>query len=493
MSRFFQSMRWRLQLWYGLILVVVLTAFGVTAHQLERNRQFRAIDEELDRRLNIVLGALRLPARPGEGSLPRRDRPPPRSEGDLLVPDRRPPAPESFRLPTRHEHLFENEQRPFYFIVWRRDGTELARSPGTPANVPESPQVEPSGPPQKRSRGPWRESLHATPPGEALLVGRNIAPELAELRHTSLWLAGIGTSVLLLGLGGGWWLASRAIRPIADISRAATKIAAGDLSQRINAAATDSELGQLANVLNSTFERLETAFAQQARFTSDAAHELRTPVTVMLTQTQSALARERGTAEYRATVEACQRAAQRMRRLIESLLALARLDAGETPNRTRAELAGSVREAIDLTSPIAAGRNIQINATCDGVICDIDPEQITQVVTNLLTNAVRHSPPGSTVTVTARAENGTAVLTVADQGSGIAEEDLPHIFDRFYRADKSRTDGHSGLGLAIAKAIAEAHGGTIEATSRPGEGAMFAVRLPAMDKEAALPPGQTFV
>src|SRR5207245_2533484 len=124
---------------------------------------------------------------------------------------------------------------------------------------------------------------------------------------------------------------ARAIRPIKEISATASRISGGDLSQRIPADDTDNELGQLANVLNSTFARLESIFAQQARFTADAAHELRTPVSVMLTQTQSALTRDREAVEYRETVEACQRAAQRMRRLIESLLELARLDADQEP------------------------------------------------------------------------------------------------------------------------------------------------------------------
>src|SRR5204863_3265733 len=132
-----------------------------------------------------------------------------------------------------------------------------------------------------------------------------------------------------LGLAGGWWIATRAIQPIADISATATKIAAGDLSQRISAADAENELGRLASVLNSTFARLEAAFAQQARFTADASHELRTPVSVILTQTQTALSRPRTEAEYREALEACQRAAQRMRKLTNSLLELARLDAGQ--------------------------------------------------------------------------------------------------------------------------------------------------------------------
>jgi signal transduction histidine kinase len=148
-------------------------------------------------------------------------------------------------------------------------------------------------------QGDFRETFIITPPGEIILVGRSIATELNDLQHVAWTLAAVGGGVLLLGLAGGWWIASRALRPVQDISAAAVKISAGDLSQRIATADTESELGQLSNVLNSTFARLEAAFAQQQQFTSDAAHELRTPVAVLLTQTQSTLNRERSAPEYR--------------------------------------------------------------------------------------------------------------------------------------------------------------------------------------------------
>src|SRR6185503_11389110 len=149
------------------------------------------------------------------------------------------------------------------------------------------------------------------------------------------------------------WLATRALRPIAEISRAAREIAAGDLSKRINASETESELGQLVAVLNSTFTRLDAAFAQQQQFTSDAAHELRTPVSVILTQIQSTLNKERTGVEYRETLEACQRAAQRMRRLIESLLELARFDAGqEQLKRIQFDLATTARDCAELVQPL---------------------------------------------------------------------------------------------------------------------------------------------
>jgi len=317
--------------------------------------------------------------------------------------------------------------------------------------------------------------------GETIRVGCSIAPELKELHRTAFKLTGVGGVILLFGLAGGWWLVGRAIRPIESISTTAVKISAGDLSQRINVAETESELGQLAAVLNSTFARLETAFAQQQQFTADAAHELRTPVSVMLTQTQTALNRERSAAEYRETLEACQRASQRMRRLIESLLELARLDAGqEALKRLRFDLSQTANECAELVRPLADERGVKILAELAPLEITGDSERLAQVATNLLINAIQYSHPNGEVRLKLTSQNGVAALTVADTGSGISAEDLPHVFERFYRGDKSRSvsNGNAGLGLAIAKAIVEAHGGTIEVASQSDVGTTFTVRLP---------------
>ncbi len=319
------------------------------------------------------------------------------------------------------------------------------------------------------------------PPGEIVLVGRSIATELKDLQLVALTLATVGGGVLLLGLAGGWWIASRAMRPIHDISATAVKISAGDLSQRISNTETESELGQLAGVLNSTFARLDAAFAQQQQFTSDAAHELRTPVSVMLTQTQSTLNRERSAPEYRETLEACQRAAQRMRRLIESLLALARLDAGqETMKRLNFDFAKTISECVAGIQPLADERAVKIQCDLPAIECAGDSERLAQVVTNLLTNAVQYNQPGGEVRVKLETQDGVALLTVVDTGPGISAEDLPRVFERFYRADKSRSTGGNGLGLSISKAIVEAHSGTIVAASETGTGTTFTVRLPVV-------------
>lgn len=319
-----------------------------------------------------------------------------------------------------------------------------------------------------------------TPPGEMILVGRNTLPERAGLRRTALTLGTVGAGILLLGLAGGWWLASRAIRPIQDITSTASKIAAGDLSHRIDTQDTETELGQLAAVLNSTFSRLDAAFAQQKQFSSDAAHELRTPVSVLLTQTQGTLSRQRSAGEYRETLEACQRAAQRMRRLIESLLELARLDAGQEPmKRERFDLAALARDCAESIRPLAAEKNVTLTCALPEITCSGDAERVSQVLTNLLANAVHYNKPGGQVHVTGANDGGSAILEVRDTGQGIPAEDLPHVFKRFYRADKSRSAARTGLGLAIAKAVIDAHGGEISIRSTVNEGTTVTLRLPA--------------
>jgi heavy metal sensor kinase len=267
---------------------------------------------------------------------------------------------------------------------------------------------------------------------------------------------------------------------VENISATAVKISAGDLSQRINTTETESELGQLATVLNSTFARLDAAFAQQKQFASDAAHELRTPVSVIMTQTQTALNREREASEYKQTIEACQRAAQRMKKLIAALLELARLDAGqEQMKRARFDFSKTVGDCAELIKPLADERHVKITTELAPVEIEGDSERLGQTVTNLLSNAIQYNHGDGSVRVGLKRENGMAVLTVSDTGQGIASTDLPRVFERFYRADQSRSSGNAGLGLAISKAIISAHGGTIDVASEEHVGTTFTIRLPA--------------
>ena len=484
--KMFKSIKWRLQLWYGLILVAVLMGFGFMAYQMERNRQFRRIDDELRRRFSIVANAVH--PHPPQERRPPFDGSPLDKPPDVLPP-REVFFEGGFNLPPRNAGLFDpGNPNSFYFIVFR-DGKEIARSTNAPAvSKSEIHQVDLSFVPRPRidtdqiqiSSKNFRVIARPLPSGEIVWIGCSIAPELSELKMTVLKLTGVGAVILVFGLAGGGWLVNRALRPVSEISATAAKISAGDLSQRINTAEAESELGQLASVLNSTFARLEAAFAQQKQFASDAAHELRTPVSVILAQTQTALNRERAAADYKQTVEACQRAAQRMRKLIESLLELTRFDAGqEVLNRMPFDLAQTVGESLDLVHPLAEEFGVKMVPEISPAKIVGDAGRLGQVVTNLLSNAIQYNQPGGEVRVRLTRQNGLAVLTVTDTGQGIAPEDLPHVFERFYRADSSRTGaGNAGLGLSICKAIVEAHGGTLGAASEIGKGSAFTVRLP---------------
>jgi signal transduction histidine kinase len=287
--------------------------------------------------------------------------------------------------------------------------------------------------------------------------------------------------VFAAGIAGGAWLIKKALRPILTISTAAQSIATGDLSQRIPTQDTESELGQLATVLNTTFARLDAAFARQSRFTADAAHELRTPLAVVLLQTQNGLACDHLTDEQREAFAATQRAAQRMRRLTDSLLTLARLDSGERGNSMEpCELDHVAAETIRLMRPLAAQHGATLTTELAPAHCMGNADELGQVVTNLVSNALEHNRSGLCVHVKVFVSEQHAVLTVSDTGQGIAPADLAHLFERFYRVEKARTaaGGHTGLGLAITQAIATAHGGTVSAESRLGEGSVMTVRLP---------------
>lgn len=499
---FAKSIRLRFQLWLAFLLLIVLSGFGFTAFHLYRGAQLNEIDSQLTRRV----GALGIDVRSGPGGRGRpfgvlrehrlpppddenfRKGPPPmdRKGPPDFRPDFRGPRPEfltnrEIRLSERTQNFFEEEDtNSYFFAVWSPPGTMLKQSSNAPPAL-----VRPSRPGrditvQIETAHNIRYAYQYTELGDCILVGKSITNLRSANRQFAALLFAAGAGVLLVGIGGGWLLTTRALQPIHDISKTATQISGGDLSQRINAADTDSELGQLANLLNNTFSRLEAAFAQQKQFTADAAHELRTPLAVIISETQTALNRPRTAEEYRETVEACLETAQRMRALTSSLLELARFDAGQEKIRKEPfDVAETARSCIAEAEKIAASKNVRIESNLQPAPISGDSDRIAQVITNLLTNAVHYNRENGKIEIQTRAENNRAIFTVKDTGVGISAEALPHIFERFYRADPSRTggSGHSGLGLAISKAIIDAHGGTISVESSPGRGTTFTITL----------------
>lgn len=497
---FTHSIRWRLQLWLAFLLVCVLSGFGVAVFQLQRVNQLNQIDEQLERRTAALGRSLRGGPPPGfgQGRPPFENRPgrPSPEEGG-----KRPPPPDNrsagpppgwpemgsrtreFRMLPEVSALFDEAQtNAFYFSVWSRDGSPLKRSTNAPARLPFPTRIRADTRTHMRIRDPFREAYYFSEFGDCVLVGRDITADLRALNRFALWLLAAGGSVLAFGLGGGWWLTTRALRPVEEISAAATRISGGNLAERIQVTDPDNELGRLGAVLNSTFARLEAAFAQQKQFTADASHELRTPLSVLISETQTALARDRSSSEYRETVEACLETAQQMRRLTESLLELARLDAGQiTTTPQPLEISNIARDCVERLRPLAAGHSVQIHCQLAPVHILGNADSLAQVVNNLLVNAIHYNKPGGEIRVITKTGAASSLITVTDTGIGISPEDLPHVFERFYRADKSRAraEGRTGLGLAIVRAIVEGHHGTIDVTSRPGEGSTFTVRFPS--------------
>jgi heavy metal sensor kinase len=483
---FIRSIRWRFLLWLAVLLGGVLALLGVLAFKFHRSRELARIDDELARLVGALSSDLRQPPTPAGGPSPRRDptsilREPPPPPG---------PPPSSRALDELPIHLTPEIEatfgagqnaRGFYYAIWSPAGAVRRKGGVAVDTIPFPARTNADTSIHERTRGVLREAWHFTERGNGVLVGRAIAEDLAALRRFAWLLAGGGIAVLAFALGGGAWLVGRALKPVDAIGATATRIASGNLAERIDLAETDSELGQLAKVLNDSFSRLETAFAQQRQFTADAAHELRTPLAVLISEAQLALSRERSATEYGQALEVCLSTAQKMRRLAETLLQLARIDAGqERLSSEPFDLGEVTRDCVEMIRPLAEARALQLHAEIDSASCVGDSVRISQVVTNLLANAIEYNRDGGEVRVSVHRRNGSAIVIVADSGVGIPEPDLPRIFERFHRADTARSgEAHTGLGLAICKAIVEAHHGTIEATSEPGNGTTLTVTLPA--------------
>ena len=295
--------------------------------------------------------------------------------------------------------------------------------------------------------------------------------------------------LLLLASAGGYWLSRRALGPVDQVAREARSISAQNLSSRLPVPRTGDELQRLSETLNGMLERLEQAFRRITQFTADASHELRTPVALMRTRAEIVLRRSRSEEEYRETLRQILEDLQRTSALIENLMLLARADSGAAAlERARLDLSESVNEACLEGRALAEAKQIdlQLELPESPVWVYGDAHSLRRLFLILLDNAVKYTPPQGRITVSLRAADGCALAQVRDTGIGIAAGDLPHVFERFFRADRarSRQTGGAGLGLAIGKWIAEAHGGTVEAQSRPGEGSVFQVRIPLAGQDA---------
>ena len=439
------SLRARLLLWYTLILAAVIVTFAGTLCYLFWRSLVADIDASLRRSAAGLVEGLQ-----------------PTTSGDFdLV------------LPFEYRQSDGAAGAPAYYAAWNADGELIDRSPDFAAAAPPALGTA--------TRRGWRELATTGPNGAIVLVGR----DLADTRRALLAFAGTaalgGVIALVVSLLGGWFLVGRALTPVARINQAAAAMSAGDLTARIAVERTENELEQVALALNEAFDRLHQAVENERRFTADASHELRTPLATISAEIEWALARPRAVEEYRRCLDTTQRAADRMRRVVERLLTLARADADDMAlQRAPVGLGPVVTDAVGIVRSLAEQKRVTIETRLDATTVVGDRDRLTDLATNLVSNAIQYNHDGGRVSVEVWPEGSDACLRVTDTGAGISADDMPRIFERFYRADRARTadSGGAGLGLAIAKWIVEAHGGRIACRSTAGQGTEVLVRLP---------------
>jgi heavy metal sensor kinase len=458
-----RSIRIRLTLWYTLLLAIILFAFSAGVYLALRSSLYGNLDESLENRTEVLLRAISYEnGRPTVGAADAEGNP---EVGEDFV-----------RIYDRTGAVtFDNSR-----------GTISGRSNGDRAVS----RALSGGSATETSKGQDHHYRTRTVP---LRQGLDIVGVLEvgfsddDVRDTLERLLIIFVVAYPLTIAGamlsGIFLAGRTLAPIDGVTRLARRITAQDLSQRLDLDLPDDELGRLARTFDEMIGRLDEAFERQRQFTADASHELRTPLTSIKGQVDVALQRERDSAAYRGVLHAVNAEVDRMIRLVSSLLTLARADAGQIAlNKQPTAVSSSIARAIEQIRPAAVEKSVSLESHgSDELEVSGDADFLLQLWLNLLDNAVKHTPLEGRVSITWTRENGYVSVSVADTGPGIAAEHLPHIFDRFYRADDARTRarGGAGLGLSISRWIVEAHGGSIEARSRPGGGAVFVVRLPA--------------
>jgi heavy metal sensor kinase len=492
MKLFPQSIRWRVQLWYTLLLAVIVSSLLVAFHRNQREIRYQAIDRELSDRITRILPQVdgrrqqgprnrRLP-RPGPGGGPGPGFGP---RDNFDRPANRPQPLRSEREEQLERIVTELAGRDIYVMQWNRLGDVSYASPNVPDEEREKPEVDFKDADEfvKQTVDGFREVIHTGAPGGVLILGKPIEPLEKELSALAVRLVLVGAAIVGGGFLVGWFLIGRSLKPIGKISGTAHRIASGDLSDRIPVKNPGSELGQLSGVLNETFDRLESSFEHQVRFTADASHEMRTPISVILAKSQFALNRERSPEKYQECLRTCLESAQHIRSLTDALLELSKVDSGEFNLRAEeGNLAELTREVLHMIEPLAEEKNITVESSLEDLTMSFDAQKIRQALLNLLGNAVKYNREGGTINVTLEQEANDVVLTVTDTGPGISPESLPHLFERFYRVDRARKRegrGGTGLGLAITKAIVEGHDGTISVESELGEGTKFEICLPA--------------
>jgi two-component system heavy metal sensor histidine kinase CusS len=318
---------------------------------------------------------------------------------------------------------------------------------------------------------------------DTVQIAIDVSQEEELLARYRMWFWGILLATSVLFPLVGYRIARHGIRPVEEIAATARRITSTNLRERIGSEGYPSELASLAGTFNEMLERLEESFERISRFTADIAHDLRTPVNNIRGEAEVALARARTVDEYRDVLESSLEEAVRLSELIGDLLFLARAESPLTElhrvNVNIGELLNSVRDYYE-ASATAAGISLVVNNGAEPLSAELDRSLMLRAISNLVSNAIAHTPPGGTVTLTDTKENAAIRIEVTDTGVGIPAEALPKVFDRFFRVDPSRSknSGGTGLGLAIVQSITTLHGGKAEITSELGRGTCLTLHIP---------------
>jgi two-component system, OmpR family, sensor kinase len=472
----FDSVRVRLTLWYSLVLAVALVSLAVLTYLLYRHSISRRADSDLTQLAEAFVTTFNAELAAG-----------------ATVKD------------AAHESIVEHRFRGTLFVLLDESGEVVGSSLDLPTTngSREMPAKEILSSEEFRSlaNGAKHEldrthslcgfrglgmPLSAKGHAYTLVALQSLRPQremMQDIRNTFLWAIPVALALASLG---GYFLARKSLAPITAMATRASGMGAANLHDRLPVANERDELGQLALTFNQLLERLEASFEQQRRFMADASHELRTPVAILRGEAEVTLSQPaRSAEEYRETVAILHGESERLSRIIEDLFTLARADAGQYPIELRdVYLDELAAEALVRARSLALSKNISLASAIepDLPICAHET-LLGRMLLNLLDNAIKYSPGGSTVTLECRRENDHYLVSVSDNGPGVPTELQPRLFERFFRGDKARarSDGEiggAGLGLSIARWIAEAHHGKLVLMRSNSSGSVFTATLP---------------
>jgi heavy metal sensor kinase len=456
MTRVPPSIRLRLTGWYAGVLAVTLAGYAAITFLAVRHEFFEQLDEELSHDFEAA-----------EERLVRT------ADGRIVW--------------SRAEHHDGTVEAGRIYEIWSPTGEEIHRS-GDPTRLPPVALTAESGDRYETvtaANRSWRTLSAPVTVGAhnvILRVSRDETRLRSEIGEIALvLLLGVPVVVALAG-GGGYLLARRALAPIDHLGAEARRITADQLHQRLTVTNPHDEIGRLAAVINDTLARLDNSFDQLRRFTADASHELRTPLAVVRGIGEAAVAERRTTEQYEEAIGSILEEVDRLSNLVDTLLRLSRADAGTTRlTREPLEVGPLVRDVAASLGVLAEERDQRLTIEApDGILVSADRLLLREALTNVVDNAIKYGPRASTVSLLVSASAHDVVITVTDEGPGVAAEHRERIFERFYRVDEARArdSGGIGLGLAIAKWAVEINGGTIAVDAGRAEGASFAIRVP---------------